>query len=255
MIRPLLALVAFLLTCTLLAAPAPRPFVSDWGRPIDPDKDCKITRDKGVLTIEMPGTNHDYDTARKRLNAPRLVRECEGDFELQVRLRIDSDPSAKSTVKGQSSFVAAGILVIPPNTFWELFHRFQYGVSAEGSGADGYAAQLSRDVKGGFGEGACDNKWSKWPFKAKPEHVYMRLERRGELLLCKISPDGKSWVMIGGGNLQGLPPKLKVGLAAYSTSTEPSKVRFDQLKLTQGKMKKRKGGEDKASAGQSVKGP
>ena len=71
--------------------------------------------------------------------------------------------------------------------------------------------------------------------KAKPEHVYMRLERQDESLLCKIGPDGKSWLVIGGSNLLGLPSKLKVALAAYSTSTDSSKVVFDQLQITKGK--------------------
>jgi hypothetical protein len=261
-------LTALLLACAASAAPAPPPFVSRWGHPIDPDKDCKIMRDGGVLTIEMPGGDHDYDTARERLNAPRLVREFEGDFEIQVRIRIDSIPSAKSNAKnadendlagvgvgfvgnkrmiirhnsfkhpkGLPSFVAAGFLVIPPDTFWELFRRIQYGVAGAGTGTDGYASQLSRDNKGGGGYGACNKKWRDWPFKAKPEHVYMRLARQGESLLCDISPDGKSWVSIGGGNLSGLPSKLKVALAAYSTSTDPSKVRFDQLSLWRGKKK------------------
>jgi hypothetical protein len=33
----------------------------------------------------------------------------------------------------------------------------------------------------------------------------------------------------------GLPTKLKLGLAAYSTSSDPSKVRFDKLQLLRGK--------------------
>jgi hypothetical protein len=267
--RSVYVLVALLLACAALAAPAPKPFMSGWEKPLDPDRDCKITRDKGVLTIAMPGGDHDYDTARERLNAPRLVREFEGDFEIQVRIRIDSLPSAKSNAKdaaendlagvgvgfsgdkpliirrnsfehpkGLPSFVAAGFLVIPPRPFWELFHRIQYGVAGEGTGSDGFTTQLSRGHEGGGGYGACGKNSRDWPFKAKPEHVYMRLERQGQLLDCKISPDGKSWVSIGGGNLLGLPSKLKVGLGAFSTSTDPSKVVFDQLQITKGKKRK-----------------
>jgi hypothetical protein len=266
MSRSLSVAAASLLACAALAAPAPQTLLPGWSKPIDPDKDCKFRGGKNSLTIEMPGGDHDYDTARKRLNAPRFVREFEGDFEIQIRIRIDSLPSAKSNSndalendlagvgvgfvgdkrmiirrnsfthpQGLPSFVAAGFLVIPPDTFWELFRRIQYGVAGAGTGTDGYASQLSRDNKGGGGYGACNKKWRDWPFKAKPEHVYMRLARQGESLLCDISPDGKSWVSIGGGNLSGLPSKLQVGLAAFSTSTEPSKVRFDQLKISRNK--------------------
>jgi hypothetical protein len=284
--RSLFALVALLLACAALAAPVPDPFKSGWGHPIDPDKDCKITRNNGVLTIEMPGGDHDYDTARERLNAPRLVRELEGDFEIQVRIRIDSLPSAKSNAKdateddyaglgmefprdrqkvrrrelfshpkGLPSLVAAGFLVIPPDTFWEAFLRFQYGVAGAGNGKEGFATELCRGAEGGRLYGAGNKKGRGWPFKAKPEHVYMRLVRQDLSLFCKIGPDGKSWVSIGGINLVGLPSKLKVGLAAYSTSTDPSKVRFDQLKLSLGKKKEERGGKDKDQSGQPVKGP
>jgi hypothetical protein len=135
------------------------------------------------------------------------------------------------------SFVAAGFLVIPPRPFRELFRRIQYGVAGAGAGKDGYASQLSRDAKSGGGYGAATKNWRDWPFNAKPEHVYMRLERQDESLLCEIGPDGKSWVKTGGANLLGLPSKLNVALAAFSTSTDPSKVQFDQLKISRDKKK------------------
>ena len=35
--------------------PEPNPFASGWDKPVDPDKDCKFKREKGGLTIEVPG--------------------------------------------------------------------------------------------------------------------------------------------------------------------------------------------------------
>ena len=129
--------------------------------------------------------------------------------------------------------------MIPPETFFERFIRLQYGIAGEGAGTDGYVSQLNRDVKGGSGNGVCDKRWPNWPFKEKPDHVYLRLERWGQTLLHRISPDGESWVSVGGAGLAGLPSKLKVGLIACSTSSEPSKVRFDQIKLTRGNKRER----------------
>jgi hypothetical protein len=74
MSRCKISLATLLLTCTALAAPAPQPFTAGWERSLDPDKDCKFLRDKGALSIEMPGTDHDYDPLRERVNAPRLLR-------------------------------------------------------------------------------------------------------------------------------------------------------------------------------------
>lgn len=237
--RSLFVLAALLLTCATSAAPAPKPFEGGWSKPVDPDGDCKIKRDNGTLIIEMPGSEHEYDPARDRVNAPRILRDFEGDFDIQLRLQIDCQPSIKSTVNDQPSYVAGGFVVFFPETFGTIFFRFQYGVTGRGIRSDGYSTQLSRDVKGGSVNGACDKRWEKWPFKGKPDHVYLRLlrERDGvvDVLACDISPDRKEWVGIGGSGFLRLPSKLKVALAAFSTSSEPSKVRFDQLKVTRGK--------------------
>ena len=239
MIRSLCVLATLLLACVVLAAPAPKPFVSGWDNPVDPDRDCKFRRDNGVLTIEIPGTVHDYDSHRKRVNAPRLSRDLEGDFEMLVRVRIDCLPSVQSTVKGQPSYVSAGFLIIPDDNFPTNCIRLEYRLSRQGAGVDDCAVELLRDVEGGQVNGAWNERWKNWPFKVIPEHVYLRLERWGDILNHSISPDGKLWVRVGGAWLSRLPYKLKVGLASCSTSSDPSKVHFDQFRLVRGKKRER----------------
>lgn len=73
--RSLYAVAVLLLVCAVWAIPVPEPFMSGWGNPVDPDRDCKIRRDSGTLIFEMPGTVHEYDPYFKRTNAPRLLRE------------------------------------------------------------------------------------------------------------------------------------------------------------------------------------
>lgn len=255
----------------------PWEFVSGWGNPIDPDKDCKIQRDRDALTIELPGTDHDYDPVRKRFNAPQLITDLEGEFDVQVRIRIDSRPSVRSTVKGQPSFVSAGFLLIYPEPQYSICDRLEYAVSEQGSRLDGYAVSprlaepRRKDAvsKGKEGDGYAVMKtwigaqkrkgdltkwdhgrptlatnvlwergWQNWPLSEKAESVYLRLDHRvvGRSYFY-ISPDGEKWTRLG--SLPHVPQKCKVGLAAYSTSTEPSKVRFDQLKLAWDKKKER----------------
>jgi hypothetical protein len=48
-----------------------------------------------------------------------------------------------------------------------------------------------------------------------------------------ISADGEKWTRLA--HLPSVPAGGKIGLAAYSTSPEPSKVIFDQLKLAREK--------------------
>lgn len=238
MSRSLCALATLLLPFAALAAPAPVPFVSGWDKPVDPDKDCTIRREKGTLTIEMPGTFHEYNLHRKILNAPRLLRDIEGDFEMEVRLRLDCRPSVQSAVKDLLSYVSAGFLIIPPDNFGIAFYRSEYRLGGQGVEAEGCAAMLDQARERGETNGVMTNKHPDWPFKSKPDYVYLRLERQGDLLGIDISPDRETWKGIGGGGFVGLPAKLKVGLAAFSTSTDPSKVVFDQLKITRGKKRK-----------------
>jgi hypothetical protein len=256
--RSLSVLAVVLLACASWAAPAPVPFVTGWGYPVNPDSDCKIRRSNYALTIEMPGGDHDFDPLRKRLNAPRLLRDMEGDFEIQVRVQMDCRLPAQSTVTGHPSCVAAGFLLIPPknyslNQYSPIYIRFEYGVSREGIGVDGYAALKTLDrqqreatdiwvgADGYIGQKTLICKagrqmrdfWdildSKWLLPKKSDNVHLRLERRDVRFYFSISPDGEKWTELI--MRSGPPAKLKLGLAAYSTSSEPSKVRFDRLKL------------------------
>lgn len=285
----LFALAAFLITGIALAAPVPDPFRSGWSTPLDLDKDCKIRLDRGTLTIELPGSDHDYNPLRKRFNAPRILRDIEGDFEIRVRVRIDCRPSAQSTVKGQPSCVSAGFLLIYPDTTRCTCDRMEYVVSQLGSkfkskGVKQMLAEPRRENPAPNGietnnyaikkswlckveppamtwnremqeqsEIIWDRGWQKWPLPNKVEYTYLRLVHQDRRFFYFISPDGEKWAQLV--YRSGPPAKLKLGLAAFSTSSEPSKVRFDQLKLTQGKKKERKGGDDKAPAGKPVKGP
>ncbi len=145
--RSLLALSALLLACAALAVPAPEPVVSGWSNPVNPDRDCKIRCDNGALIIEMPGSDHEFDFHRKRLNAPRLMREIEGDFDMEVRVRIDCRPSVESSVKGQPSYVSAGFLILPPDNSFGT--RLQYRVDGQGDGVDGCIAYIDQSAQSG----------------------------------------------------------------------------------------------------------
>jgi hypothetical protein len=220
MIRPHFAFATLLLTCTASAAPAPKPqpFVSGWDNPIDPDKDCKIQRDNDSLTIEMPGSDHDYDLRRGQINAPRLLRErqIEGDFIMQVRVRIDSRPSVQSTVDGQASSVSGGFLVIMPANAPALCYRMDFRTSRKGGVLDAHICHRiwgHNKKRGGMiaeGTRELENGWK--------GDAHLRLERRDGNLVYYASSDGENWKNLGGTG--GIHEKLKVGLAAYSSSTE-----------------------------------
>src|SRR4051812_31099083 len=80
------------------AAPVPgeKPFQTSWDPPTDPDGDCTFQRVEGKLTITLPGSDHDLGIERGRMNAPRLLRDVEGDFVVQVRVGGLFRPSTES---------------------------------------------------------------------------------------------------------------------------------------------------------------
>lgn len=230
--------VVLLLTGMVWAAPAPKPqpFRTGWDRPTDPDEDCKFKYDRDTLIIELPGTHHDHNPGQGWFNAPRLLREreSESDFDIQVRVRVDGRPSIKSTVDGQLPSVSAGFLLIlsdnsPSNC---TCYRLDYRLTRQESETDGYIDMRHwnyRERRGKMSEGGWKGLKKGWK-----DGAHLQVDRHKGYLGFSASSDGKSWK-----GLVGTPSrkKLKIGLAAYSSSTEPAKVRFDQLKITRCKKK------------------
>jgi hypothetical protein len=292
-----LLLAIFLLACAALAVPAPKPSLREWGNPLNPDQDCKMRLDGGVLSIEMPGTEHEYDPYRKRFNAPRMIlREIGGEFDLQVRIRIDCPASAQSSVEGQPAYVSAGFLILYPDAPLYLEPRYEtacervdYGVIQQRIGILDFpieiddlpahyrghrhlaVPQIEKKSRKGIGEDGCvlrkvwvyearaienggpriglnrylqlaldlfDRGWQDWPMPKKADCVYLRMEQEDNGIAISISPNGEKWTRLTS-HTWGTLPRPKVGLAAYSTSSEPSRVRFDQIKLWRPKKKKR----------------
>ena len=248
MLRRICTLLFLLTTSAVLAAPAPKKSWEQygWEKPIDPDNDCKFDIKEGTITIELPGGDHDFSLRRKRLNAPRLLRNVEGDFEVQVRVSASFHPSAQSSVKGQESRVAAGLLLMltdkdfmrldqaanrlkddqPPIKTKEGPREGLRKGDLDGSAVFQMQGSQGMEVKMG-------TPWKPDP-RAKEEHLYLYFERKGDNWCVAISPDGKKRTSQISYKAFPLPRKFKVGLAAYSTSTEPFKVHFDQFKLIRG---------------------
>jgi hypothetical protein len=187
---------------------------------------------------------------RKRFNAPRLIRELEGDFVMQVRVCGSFRPSAKSSVEGKSPRVAAGLVLIAADKdYIRLEYECHRRTEAERAPNKGVPKEKQRrkpELRIGPAfkmlgtqnvQGELEPPW-KQDHKAKEEQIYLRFERQGNVFRQAISPDGKAWTTFASGEgFLNLPRTLKVGLAAYSTSTEPFKVRFDKFKLVEGQQK------------------
>ena len=109
--------VAFFATCLALgplAAQEKKPqTIMGWGTVVDPDGDCKVTGEADKVSITVPKTNHDltYVDGVAIINSPRVVREVEGDFRVQVKIRAFVLPEMDTSSSGKFSFVGAGLLL------------------------------------------------------------------------------------------------------------------------------------------------
>lgn len=234
MCRSICALVLLLAACAIHAALAPEPFFKiGWDKPVDPNRDCKFVYQGRSVTIELPGTDHDFAPKRKRFNAPRILRDVEGDFVMQVRVSGLFHPSDTSSVQGEDPSVAAGLLMIPAE---DNCIRLEYGA---------YRRKGERRICPAFrmhGERILNAEmdwqvpWKPAPSAEKEPHIYLSLERQGRFIYEAFSPDGKRWIYYIRAELKDTPSKVKVGLAAYSTSTEPFKPRFDNFNLELGRI-------------------
>lgn len=210
-----------------------------WSEQIDPDKDCKFVTDKDALSIGIPGKDHDLWPKDKKMNAPRLLKEVEGDFDVQVRVDVTATLSKKSTAAGRAAYVAAGLLIIPGEA--HVF-RHEFGLSRQFDGVPYYASHLIHKS----GNGGYSYWWEGsrgWKLPKGLRVVWLRLERRESNgisdLNCMASADGKKWVVTTTHGIGRCPTKVKIGLFAVSTSSEPFSPRFDEWKLSPVKSEKK----------------
>ena len=205
--------------------PEPNPFQSGWAKPVDPDKDCKFRREKGGLTIVVPGKDHDLGVERGLMNSPRLLREVEGDFVAEVRVGGGFSPSADSTTTQRIPFVGAGLVLMASE---KTYVRLERAALRTGGEVKTYANwELRREGKWELAGKVVD-----CPLKEKS--TWLRLQRKGDKLLAFVSEDGKKWIELKTLDVK-LPAKLQVGVAAGTTSSAVFSPFYDRFTLRKGK--------------------
>jgi regulation of enolase protein 1 (concanavalin A-like superfamily) len=201
--------------------PEPEPKgteLAGWGLAIDPDQDCKFIPGKRSIAIEVPAAMHDLGGALHKVNAPRVMRDVDGDFTFTVKVEAEFKPGPKSTNPKGIPYLAAGILTWSDS---DNFIRLERAALLRAGKVLPHVAFLEQE--GGYG-GAVHNE----QFKAGS--CYLRMERTGSRIQGAMSSDGSTWKQ-----LQPIdtvwPDKLKVGLSAITTSSEPFSVKFDEFEL------------------------
>ncbi len=190
--------------------------LAGWGQMIDPDKDCEIKDQMKSLRITVPGTRHDLVGVQGRMNAPRVIREVEGDFVVTVKVVGDFRPGGKSTNPKGVPFNGTGILV------WsdaDNFIRLERAAVARGPRLNTYVS--FEEFEGGA-NGASHSE------VMKGGDCWVRMERKGSRIHGSISFDGTTWKQLKPIDTVW-PTTLKVGVTAVNSSSLPFSVAFEEF--------------------------
>jgi serine/threonine protein kinase len=190
--------------------------ITGWGTAYDPGGDCQIDANGGALTITVPPTLHDLNAEINLFNAPRVVREVEGDFDIQVKVVGDFSPGNDSNRQGGLPFNGAGIVAFLDG---DSVIRLERGAVFNGNQFGSFAIFEQHEA----GSGVADHNGP-----LDPGTTYLRLARRGSRFLGFTSSDGRRWSQLNPIN-PGWPARLKVGLSAINSSNSPFSVRFEEL--------------------------
>jgi regulation of enolase protein 1 (concanavalin A-like superfamily) len=197
------------------AAVPPKEFAG-WGTAFDPDGDCEIKAQGKALVMKIPATLHDLNTQIGKFNAPRVVRDVVGDFEITVKVVGDFKPGRKSNRQGGLPFNGAGIIVCHGS---DKFIRLERAAISNQGGVNTFAIFEAHEG----GAAAVDHNG---PLSSGT--AFLRLERRGKTILAFTSTDGKRWTELEPIDT-AWPAALKVGLGGINSGNAPFTVRFEEL--------------------------
>ena len=207
------------------------PPIGPWNLPVDPDGDCTVSLGPapGAASIRVPGTAHllSVQVELNRVNAPRVLRDVRGDFEVRVRVAGVETPAGRSTMKAFQPYHGAGLLIwqdpnnyirlesatelrLPPNvTDFRRAKPFRY--------ANFEAWKDGRFV------------WTKG-IPIEDRTTYLRLERVGKVVHASFGPDGVHWTPFPPLDA-ALDDRLQVGLTAISTAQKPLVADFHDFQV------------------------
>jgi regulation of enolase protein 1 (concanavalin A-like superfamily) len=221
-----LTMMVCLIAATSIADEKKPQTIKGWGEVVDPDGDCTIQSEKEKVTITVPEKNHNLAPVIGQ-NAPRILQEVEGDFTVQVKVSGDFKPTDRSTLEGGRSFNGAGLLLWQDEKNFLRLERNSFRIPEQNLSVC-YPPLLELYTDGQYMN---TNPEAQLDTFFKGRSTYLRLERRGGTVKASLSDDGKEWSFVKELRVD-FPKKLKVGVAAISTSAEPFQVEFDELKVT-----------------------
>jgi regulation of enolase protein 1 (concanavalin A-like superfamily) len=196
--------------------------VKGWGRFIDPDGDCKFTREQKSVTLHVPATLHNLSAELKRMNAPRILMAFEGDFVLQVKVS-GVLATAETLQPGRKPYQAAGLLLMHDDANYITMMR---AVAGE---ADGAVTRYVNFESRKDGQLLRFGHPKEFPLPGNGD-TWLRIERHGNTVLGSASHDGEVWLPLPPKKLE-LPKQVAIGVVAISSTNIPFDPKFSDLKL------------------------
>ena len=189
-----------------------------WGDATDPDGDCKFELEprEDKIRIIVPGKAHLLSAEIGRVNAPRLIRDIKGDFDLIVRVAGTGDPGGKATTTLYPPYHGAGLLV------WqdpENYVRLEIAADLQHRKARPYVNfEYRKDGTLAASSGIMNPNGSN----------HLRLRRRGDEIGASFGPDGLHWTSFSPLFVK-LNDRVQVGISAISSSTKLLTAEFEGL--------------------------
>jgi LSD1 subclass zinc finger protein len=191
-----------------------------WGTTIDPDGDCRIKASEKSLTIDVPATPHDLSAELGRVNAPRVLKDVNGDFSAEVKVCGMIRPGLNGSVPGRSSYQAGGLLLWSDGGNYVRLERA--GLNA--GGALRWTAAFEQRANGRMSAA-----------RSAPlleQDTYLKMERRGNQLRGHFSYDGRNWIPLPPLDLDvTFPAKARIGVAVVNAAQAPLTMRFEDYQL------------------------
>jgi squalene-hopene/tetraprenyl-beta-curcumene cyclase len=192
----------------------------DWGDVVDPDGDCQIAVKGGKLSIGLPGTLYDLGVEVGQVNAPRVLRDVEGDFVAEVKVEGKFEPGGKCTRPGGFPYNGAGLLLWNDQN---NYLRLERAAILRDGKLIPYVNFEERSNRRPSGGGA----------SIPNEPVSLRLARRGSEITASVSTDGRSWHQLKTFTVR-YPARVKVGVAAVNSASRPFEAEFEGFRVVAG---------------------
>lgn len=203
------------LLAVALAASAPAQTTAKfpgWGDPVDPGKDCKIRLEGKALVVEAPAGTHLLQPFPGKQNAPRVLRDIEGNFVAALKVSGDFRGESASPETVQS----AGLLLWQDERNFVRLER-RTGKDGEVLAIDYWKDGQPQDASPGV--------------PAKGESTWVRLTRRMDKLKAETSADGKTWTDLKALGSVRLSSRLNLGVLVTNATDKPAVARFEEFQV------------------------